>query len=83
MLQTVRFPFTVVHTMLTMYAKLEWLINRILSFLQSVHVTYEMYTDYRPVWGLPGLPQLCKSSVISLHIHLIQHMPGYHKLEAI
>ena len=82
MLQTVRFPFTVVHTMPTMYAKLEWLVNRILSFSQSVHATYEMYTDYRPVWGLPGLPQLCKPSVISLHIHLIQHTPGYHTLEA-
>ena len=40
---TVRLLITVVQGTLTMYTKLEWLVNRILPFSQSAHVTYVAY----------------------------------------
>ena len=55
MLRTVRFPFTVVHMMLAMYTKLEWLVNCTVSFTQSTHTMHVTYTDYHPVWGSPQL----------------------------
>ena len=58
MLQTVRFPFTVVQAMLATYTKLEWLINHILLFSQSTHSTHVTYTDYHPVWGSFRLAQI-------------------------
>ena len=45
MLQTVRFPITVVHGTLTTYPKLEWLVNRILSFSQSTYAIHVTYAD--------------------------------------
>ena len=40
-LWTVMFPFTITHGTFGPYTKLKWLLNRILSVSQSVHVTYE------------------------------------------
>ena len=51
MLWTVRFLFTVAHAMDKTYPKLEWLVSHILSFSQSIHMTYEMFTGYCPMWG--------------------------------
>ena len=38
--------------------RLEWLLNRILSFSLSVHMTYETMTDYHQCGACSGLPQL-------------------------
>ena len=48
----VKFPYTVIYAMLTMYPKLEWLVNHILSFSQSAHKMLGTYIDYHPMWGL-------------------------------
>ena len=38
--------------------RLEWLLNRISSFSQPVHVAYETMTDYRQCGARSGSPQL-------------------------
>ena len=38
--------------------RLEWLLNRILSFSQSVHATYETMTDFHQYGACSGSPQL-------------------------
>ena len=45
--------------------RLEWLLNRISSFSQSVHTMYETMTDYRQCGACSGLPQRMS---IKLHI---------------
>ena len=40
--------------------RLEWLVNRILSFLQSVHVMYKTISDYHQCGARSGSPQLFK-----------------------
>ena len=47
----VRFLLTVAHATDEAYTKLEWLVSHILSFSQSIHMTYETFTDYHPMWG--------------------------------
>ena len=39
------------------HERLEWLLNHILSFSQSVHVTYKTMTDYHQCGAHSGSPQ--------------------------
>ena len=62
-LQTVRFLFTVVHAMLAMYKKLEWLVNHILLFSQSACIC-----NTRNVYKLTSSEGLAKAH---LNYHFI------------
>ena len=60
--------------------RLEWLLNCILSFAQSVHATYEPMTDYRQCGAHSGSPQLhsygncyCEVSQLSIGMDSLMH----------
>ena len=54
------------HATYKTHDRLEWFLNRILSFSKSVHATYETMTDYRQCGARSGSPQLLNYACICI-----------------
>ena len=63
MLQTVRFPFTAVHTMLATLTKLKWLVNHILLFIVHICDVRNIYKTW----------MACQSYFIVLTVAHVTH----------